>query len=323
MTTLGLLQPQPGTPVTLARRKVDVIIGNPPWINYNQTADALRSALETQSKELYGIWAGGRYATHQDVAGLFFTRCADLYLKDGGITGMVMPHSALQAGQYSKWRSGQVAGPARRQRPDGRLQLQDGLGPGAAAAQHLLPGSRIGGLCPAWRRGHSGPPAGSGPWSVGKACAGADDVRRVGAAITDTGVPGDSPYAGYSRQGATIVPRCLFFVHEAENPALVQAGQTVTVNPRRGGQDKPPWKDLDLTAITGQTVESDHLFDVHLGETLVPYATLEPLKALLPLRQGESAIPVDTNGVGGVRLGGLDRRMRDRLADNQRLLGSQ
>ena len=37
---------------------------------------------------------------------MFFTRCADLYLKDGGITGMVMPHSALQAGQYSKWRSG-------------------------------------------------------------------------------------------------------------------------------------------------------------------------------------------------------------------------
>ena len=30
-------------PVTLARRKVDVIIGNPPWINYNQTAD-VRSA---------------------------------------------------------------------------------------------------------------------------------------------------------------------------------------------------------------------------------------------------------------------------------------
>ena len=85
---------------------MDVIIGNPPWINYNQTADALRTALERQSKELYGIWTGGRYATHQDVAGLFFTRCTDLYLKDGGIIGMVMPHSTLQAGQYSKWRSG-------------------------------------------------------------------------------------------------------------------------------------------------------------------------------------------------------------------------
>ena len=50
---------------------------------------------------------------------------------------------------------------------------------------------------------------------------------------------------------------------------MVQAGQTVTVNPRRGSQDKEPWrKNLDLTAITGQTIESEHLFDVHLGETV-------------------------------------------------------
>ena len=42
-------------PVALARRKVDVIIGNPPWINYNQTVSILRSELERQSKERYGI----------------------------------------------------------------------------------------------------------------------------------------------------------------------------------------------------------------------------------------------------------------------------
>ena len=64
-----------------------------------------------------------------------------------------------------------------------------------------------------------------------------------------------SPYADYSRQGATIVPRCLFFVNETENTAIIQAGNTVTVNPRRGSQDKAPWRDLDLSAISGQTVE--------------------------------------------------------------------
>ncbi len=93
-------------PVALSRRKVDVIVGNPPWLNYNQTVSTLRRALERQSKDLYGIWAGGRYATHQDVAGMFFARCTDLYLKDDGLIGMVMPHSALQTGQYSKWRTG-------------------------------------------------------------------------------------------------------------------------------------------------------------------------------------------------------------------------
>ena len=123
---------------------------------------------------------------------------------------------------------------------------------------------------------------------------------------------GDSPYGGYSRQGATIVPRCLFFVNETENTARVQAAPTVTVNPRRGSQDKAPWKDLDLAAITGQTVEDIHLFDVHLGETVVPYATLEPLKAVLPLKRGDNVIPLQVGGPGGVGLGDLESRMRGR-----------
>ena len=93
-------------PVALSRARVDVVIGNPPWINYNQTADILRTELQNLSRNRYGIWAGGRYATQQDVAGLFFTRRVDLYLKDEGVIGFVLRHSALQAGQYSKWRTG-------------------------------------------------------------------------------------------------------------------------------------------------------------------------------------------------------------------------
>ena len=141
---------------------------------------------------------------------------------------------------------------------------------------------------------------------------GTEYMRREPAGIIDTGQGGESPYGGYSRQGAVIVPRCLFFVNETVNAAVVQAAPTVTVNPRRGSLDKSPWKDLDLTAITGQTVERQHLFDVHLGETVAPYVVLEPLKALLPLKQGDATIPAEADGPGGIRLGGLERRMRDR-----------
>ena len=180
-----------------------------------------------------------------------------------------MPHSALQTGQYSKWRSG-------------RWQARRG-GSGLAAdfsfktawdLQRLQPNTFF--PVPASvifaRRGSVANPARPLEGTVDRweGRAGADNVIRVAATITDTGIAGDSPYAKYSRQGATIVPRCLFFVNEIENTALVQAGQTVTVNPRRGIRDKEPWKSLDLAAITGQTVESAHLFDVHLGETLVP-----------------------------------------------------
>ena len=39
-------------PITLARNKVDVIVGNPPWINYNQTTDVLRDELVNQSRNV-------------------------------------------------------------------------------------------------------------------------------------------------------------------------------------------------------------------------------------------------------------------------------
>ena len=93
-------------PVALSRSKVDVVVGNPPWLIYRNTASTLRTELERQSKDLYGIWIGGRHANHQDISSLFFARCVDLYLKDSGVIGMVMPHSALQTGQHSKWRTG-------------------------------------------------------------------------------------------------------------------------------------------------------------------------------------------------------------------------
>ncbi|MDE3267209.1 MAG: N-6 DNA methylase [Chloroflexota bacterium] len=297
-------------PVVLSRSRVDVVIGNPPWINYNQTADILRDELENLSRNTYGIWAGGRYATHQDVAGLFFARSVDRYLKDGGVIGFVMPHSALQAGQYSKWRSGQW-----KARNQGSVQVDftfkrawdlERLEPNtffpipasvvfARKLSQDASGKALAGRVERW---------------LGKA--GADNVRRESVGIVDTGAVGESPYAPLSRQGAVIVPRRLFYVEETENTAIVQAAPTVTINPRLGGLDKPPWKDLDLTAITAQTVEAKHLFDVHLGETIAPYVTLEPLKALLPMKQGEAAIPANDRGPGGIRLGGLDRRMRER-----------
>ena len=305
-------------PVALSRSKVDVVIGNPPWINYNQTADILRDELLNLSRNRYGIWAGGRYATHQDVAGLFFARSVDLYLKNGGVIGFVLPHSALQAGQYAKWRSGRwragKSGPS--------IQADFTLKPAwdleRLKPNDFFPVPASGGFARKLPQDASGKPLG-GSVERWQGRAGADDVRRESVGIIDTGTAGASPYAGMSRNGATIFPRVLFFVNETENTAIVQAAPTVTVNPRKGSQDKAPWRDLGLTAISGQTVENRHLFNVHLGETIAPYVALEPLKALLPLKQGDATIPTDINGPGGIRLGGLERRMRERWQTVSRL----
>ena len=298
-------------PVALARSKVDVVIGNPPWLNYNKTASTLRTELERQSKDNYGIWQGGRYATHQDVAGLFFSRCVDLYLRDGGVIGFVMPHSALQTGQYAKWRTGRWA--PGRFLPDFTVKFDhkmawdlEGLDPNdffpvpasvvfAERTEEIGDATPLAGEVERWL----GEPG---------LCANRSGRTR----IVDTSAEGESPYAGYSRQGATIVPRCLFFVEKTENPALIQAGQTMTVNPRRGRYDKNPWRSLDLAAISGQTIEKAHVFDVHLGETLAPYVTLAPLKAVLPINKSRWTIFIDEDVDGRVRPTSLEWRMRDR-----------
>ena len=266
-------------PVALSRGKVDVIVGNPPWLNYNKTVSTLRTELERQSKSVYGIWDGGRYATHQEVASLFFARSVDLYLKDGGAIGFVMPHSALQAGHYTKWRGG-----AWRTR-NGLQTLYVDFGHRTAwDLEQLEPNDFF--PVPAsvvfaryeGKVGRATPLAGEVERWLGEP--GSDGVRRETVGVTDTSGGSQSPYAARSRNGATIFPRCLFFVEEIENPAIVRAGQTITVNPRRGSQDKEPWRTLDLTAISDQTIETQHVFSVHMGETLVPYATLPPLRAV-------------------------------------------
>ena len=313
-------------PVAIAQSKVDVIVGNPPWLIYRNTASTLRDELERQSRDLYNIWAGGKYAAVQDIAGLFYARCTDLYLKDGGHIGMVMPHSALQAGQYTKWRGGawQTKSVGRgRNRTAGRVLSVDFDHKMAWDLEGLEPNNFFPVPASVVFAQRTGLGANARRLASEVECwlgtPGSSDVRRVPVPMTDASANIVSPYDGYSRKGADIYPRCLFFVEETINPSVVQAGQTVTVNPRRGSQDKKPWRDLDLTAISEQTIEAQHVLDVYLGETIVPYATLTPLQAVLPFKRSAHDLPADSDGVGGVNLGALGQRMRDRWRTVSRL----
>ena len=298
-------------PVTLAQRQVDVIVGNPPWINYNQTTDILRDELVYQSRNSYGIWAGGRYATHQDVATLFYARSVDLYLRDGGLIGMVMPHSALQSGQHAKWRTGKW------ESSDGNRALH-------ADFQILKPWD-LEKLVPndffpvpssvvfAKRLGEDGKAKPLNETVLQwLGAAGSDSVKQIEAEITDISGEHVSDYVHHTRNGATLVPRVLIFVNETVNPTTVRLGGTMTSDPRRGVYDKEPWKSLDLSELIGNTIEDEHVFDVHLGETLVPYATLPPLMAVLPFKRDAETIEYDEETEYGVSYSAMERRMRNK-----------
>ncbi len=301
-------------PITLARNKVDVIVGNPPWINYNQTTDVLREELVKQSRNEYGIWAGGRYATHQDVASLFYARCVDLYLRDGGLIGFVMPHSALQSGQHTKWRTGEwkSRGGARTLSVDFQVRKAWDLERLEPNDFFPVPSSVVF----AERGGEDGkarPLVGTVRQWVG--ATGSANVRRMDMEITDTSAGVLSPYAKLSRQGAIISPRSLFFVHEVDNPTTAHVPSTITTVPRRGSQDNQPWKSLSLTNLADRTIENNHVFNVHLGQTIVPYSALQPWVAVLPVDSGGKQLEFDPSHSHGIAVRSLQRRMRQRWRD--------
>lgn len=97
------------------KEKFDIIIGNPPWLSYRYVDKGeyqkfLKKMIVEEYKLLSGVAAGEKMKvkaelmTHMELATLFFLRSADLYLKDGGIIGFVMPRSLFTADQHNTFR---------------------------------------------------------------------------------------------------------------------------------------------------------------------------------------------------------------------------
>ncbi len=289
-------------PVALRANPVDVIVGNPPWLTYNRSQAVVREELERQSKDRYVIWAGGRNAPNQEMAGLFFARCAELYLKPGGAAAMVLPHSALQAGPFKKWRSGQwgvVSVDLGIQLPWDleRIQPNDFF-PLPACVAFLKrkdpPGKPLPQHADRWRGPLGGP------------------FEHESVPLMDTSGGFASPYGDKARRGADIFPRVLYLVTLEESTALVRAANTLIVSPRRTSQEKSPWRELEAAALDGQAIEAEHVFDVHLGTTVAPYVLLEPLKAVLPLSMMTGDLIKKEDGWYGLDPLSLGGRMRRR-----------
>ena len=280
-------------PAVIAEEKVDRIIGNPPWLTYGQSADIIRTELHEMSEKRYQIWAGGRNAANQDIATLFYTRCTELYAKVGTVIGMVMPHSALRAGQHLKWRSGRYKQKGGRNAPSISMNLKvrepwdlDNVVPnffpmpasvvfahyaGVGQGTPLAPGT-----IQVWR----------GDWEEDYA-----GITRKSEALHHDDGKFKSPYAELSRRGADISDRQLFFVQPVPHTAMIPTANTTNVKPRLGNQDKMKYE-AQLTQLEG-VVSNDNLFDVYLGECLAPYVTLHPLKAVLPVHRVTMTMPLN------------------------------
>ena len=268
-------------PAWLARQdnRVDVLVGNPPWLAYRYMTASMKVQFQAMSRER-GLWAGASVATHQDLSGLFVARTVELYLRRGGTFAYLMPLAGLSRRQFAGFRTGDypVAVEPTTVAFDTPWDLH-GVKPSffpvpaAAVFGRRTAGSAT--AMPDQLESWTGKlPHGNLSWTEAGA-----HITRVGGGISDTSGKHLSEYASRFSQGATIVPRFMFFVESAPTSPLGAGAGRQALRSRRTASEKRPWK--DLPRLEG-TVESQFVWRTHLGETVLPFRLHTPLNAIIP-----------------------------------------
>jgi hypothetical protein len=265
-------------PAWLARpgNQVDVIVGNPPWLAYRFMTGAQKASFRAMSVERQ-LWIGSAVATNQDLSALFVLRCIELYLRPGGRFGYVMPLAAQTRRQYSGFRKGRYAanvGVAFDQ-PWDLHRIKPSFFPQAVG---VVRGNRADGE-------QSSRPLNQ----IAEAWSGSFDTKRASRATACQNItrmtgehllssPG-SPYAVRFVQGATIVPRFLFFVEDGAAAPLGSGAGRRAIESRRGALEKKPWK--ALKSLTG-TVELEFIQPIVGSDSIMPFRVLERNLGVFP-----------------------------------------
>jgi hypothetical protein len=91
---------------TLFREQFHYVVGNPPWLAYRYIADLkYQETVKELVSKTYELVKDEHLMTHMEMATLFFVRSLDIYLKDKGYIGFVMPRSIFSSDQHSNFRS--------------------------------------------------------------------------------------------------------------------------------------------------------------------------------------------------------------------------
>jgi len=252
-------------PVVLSESKFDIIVGNPPWIemryienkDYQDFIKGLSLSYELLPKDQVQLF------THIEIATVFFSRVSNLYLRDNGIIGFVMPRSiltgALQHVEFKKFR-----------RPPMSLHKildLEGVTPlfnvpacvllasKGGKTEYPVPARKIWGKLPERNL----------KLNQVLQYLKAEDYSYQPAQI----IQGRSPYYNFVKAGAAIYPRNFFFVEfvihptlgiDVENPYCKTSQEVIK-------EAKEPWKDV----IIDGKVEKDFIYVTVIGDDLLPF----------------------------------------------------
>jgi hypothetical protein len=257
-------------PAYLRRQKVDVVAANPPWLSLRDIVD---EAYKDRIKELtfqYKLLGKKevKLFSQMDTSTVFFLHAEHEFLKDDGKMAFVMPksvilpakqHFAFQRHGFSAIHDFSEVDPLFRVRSC--LLIDD-----AKARKYDIPITH-------W---HGSLPEKNLRWPTAKAVLkGEKDAHSFSGEAT-----GNSPYLPQMVNGATLYPRCLWFVEPPADRALNQNTPFLRTSRSAKATAKDPWK-VEVEGI----VEKDFLYGTALAEDILPFAVRKLLLLVLPVAE--------------------------------------
>lgn len=269
-------------PALLARRKFAFVAGNPPWLSYRYIK---RTDYQQRVRELVFRYEllGNRQAhlfTQMELATLFFAFCADRYLAENGTIAFVMPRSILTgAKQHAAFRAQYIAAAhslidCEQIAPlfnvptcaviSQKTEMNQSEKPERSQAIPIL---RLRGQLPSRN---------SPLLEAKKHWQSAETAYEP-----MTGQRG-SLYWEHIVQGASIAPRCAYFVRPpAFALAIDQRQPQLETDTSTERQAKLPWKGIRLNG----SVEAEFLFATLLSDNMLPFGYRRFSLLVLPVVQ--------------------------------------
>ena len=266
--------------LAMPANRVDVLVGNPPWLAYRFMSESMQQTFREYSEER-GLWHGAKVATHQDLSGLFLVRTAERYLREGGRFAYVMPAAVLERAQYKGLRSGRY----RTEAAEPLTVAFDRASDLRRIRPHIFP---ISSCVVSGTRGGDPPPLSEDvlQWTgrrpdpkAGWAEAEPRLTREEGTVRQNNGDDPTSPWHDRFRNGATIVPRMLHLVERRDPGPLGMPMGRVRVRSLQRNNDKKPWKSLPPLE---HVVETQFVRPTLLGESVLPYRIGNTFESVIP-----------------------------------------
>jgi hypothetical protein len=273
--------------------KFDYVIGNPPWFTYSSIRNEDYQNILNALAEKYEV-KPLKVANfpHLEIAAIFMAYCSSYFLTKNGQIAFVLPRSFFSADHHDNTRSGKAVGFKLKQIWDMKdvsplfripscvLFAESATGgekkkvPFSGLHGNIFSGKLTEHNCNLLTAKEKITEEPVKWYYIKQGKASAISTRKTKAVETE------NPYKKHFKQGATIVPRCFYFVELTQDVPEDFEDRIINIKTSDAikSDAKKPWR-LEFTG----RIESKFIFRTALAKSILPFALYKPDLVVLPI----------------------------------------